>query len=1240
MTKLNQIQSAILSLDPGAYQKLMEDYVIRKFSLSSYVKMSLGSQAGTNKTTKGTPDFYALGEDGKFICVAYGSVAKNAFSKVKEDILGCLDFDKTGVQEEDISKIICCHTFTNFTPGQTKELYSCFSNVVLVGLDDTARDLETHYPSIAKEHLSIEIDTHQIFDKQDFLNHTSQNAYSTSLDMPLLCREAEMENLNEQLHQHSIVLLCGKSGIGKTRLALEVVGRFRQQEAYTLKIVRSNGESIYNDIKATFSDDQNYVILIDDADQLAHLHHLLYLCVDTSRKYKTKILITVRDYAREKVLRTVRELAIPSEVSLQMLSDENIAIILRDNLNITNEKLIEHIQKIAKGNVRVAIMAGMCAIDGKLDQVQNVFDIFHDYYAPIVNTLSRKELVVGSLIAFFDAFPLNGHHLSFDVALKFEITKEQFCSICHDLHKNEVVDIYDTKAVKFNNQNLRDYLLYAVFIKEKWMGLSEMILATFPQYKNRVVFVCSTLIQLFYSTENAAYLTREIHVAWNEIKNSDEETILAFIKAFHAVLQNDTLVYIKGAVDQTPKYEVELADFDFEKAKNHRCIESDLISILLAFKDSDQFINAIDCALYYFEQTTQHPMDLYFLFGEAWGISRLSYEDEYSKEILLITTLLARYNNSQTTVSAYALLFAACYALKIEFSSHESNGDKSCTLYQFTITPCEAIYKLRSLAFQALGALFQNPLTKNRIIPALLQYDRYATGESLGLLLVHDMEMLSENFQGILDVNCFEVCELLEHFEEAANRRKVPYSANLPACGENSVYKMYRILKHNYFYEKGDFEEAELRKRKDIEELARKTEPEIFTQLWIALQTKQSTNDSRDNWSIQSGIEILFNILANIDSEKFMTCYAGYIAHQAPCWQSGPQMIDDLVCVLGIQKAILYIRKGTSFVFQRQWLSSLYRHLDLEDIDSQVCCEILSFISQDGLAKICIVDFNVVANINQVFDGFFRQYIEALYHACEKESYYLHEFLFRARLKDDNQTEKLMAFFGEDLDLLCKIYLRAIKFDDMFDYQGELFDLLIAENPSFFVSYIHLLRDSHYHGDLPNMLKNIWKRDDYHQWITLAVETLQEIGRTSYSLYTLEQHFLEPQKQTSKVGLRQEVWVRWYISTYCADSNRMKYLFSIISNFEDNTRIEYVHHFCKCNSDFEAFQNIEFERSHWSWSGSEVPMVESRISFLEKLKNGLDGFQFIDHKAYIDARIRQQCRYKDDVLLQEFLDAR
>ena len=90
------------------------------------------------------------------------------------------------------------------------------------------------------------------------------------------------------------------------------------------------------------------MVVVDDANQLTELHYLLELSADSQRHHFIKIIITVRDYAREKLLKAIRTVLIPAQYEVHALSDDNIMKVLSDNLGIQNDNLLEQIKLMPK----------------------------------------------------------------------------------------------------------------------------------------------------------------------------------------------------------------------------------------------------------------------------------------------------------------------------------------------------------------------------------------------------------------------------------------------------------------------------------------------------------------------------------------------------------------------------------------------------------------------------------------------------------------------------------------------------------------------------------------------------------------------------------------------------------------------------------------------------------------------------------------------------------------------------
>lgn len=209
MSRINEIQTRIKSLSPGAYQKLMDAYLHKKYEFENIE--TLGMQAGTDKTTKGTPDSYVKLENGKYIFIMHGSVEKTSFDKIRKDINSCFDEEKVKLQKSEIDKIICCHTSSDITPEQYEILCGLHPGIKieLIGIGTVSHDLENKYPYLAKDHLDIDLDTGQILDLEGFVKKSDKNNMNAPLDIACLHREQEIDKLVVDLENEDMILVCG-----------------------------------------------------------------------------------------------------------------------------------------------------------------------------------------------------------------------------------------------------------------------------------------------------------------------------------------------------------------------------------------------------------------------------------------------------------------------------------------------------------------------------------------------------------------------------------------------------------------------------------------------------------------------------------------------------------------------------------------------------------------------------------------------------------------------------------------------------------------------------------------------------------------------------------------------------------------------------------------------------------------------------------------------------------------------
>lgn len=325
MSKLTDIKNRINQMDGGAFQNLCDAYLSYKGYKNVY---SLGMHTGTDKTAKGNPDTYFLTAENKYVFVMYTTQKTDFINKAVEDISKCFDSKKTGVSEESIAEIIYCHTYGRLGPGDDQYLREYCEKrgavLTLIGLDQLGNDIFRECPILARDFFGISIDSGQILSLDMFVAKHDANKMSAPLGTEFLLREMELEKAKTALRDNDVLLIAGPAGVGKTRFALELCQQLAEENGYTVLVIKNNNLQLYEDLVSAIEEGKDYLVFVDDANELSGLQHVLEYLPKAApgSRHISKLLLTVRDYARKQVMQSVMEVIRPEAIKISAFIEE------------------------------------------------------------------------------------------------------------------------------------------------------------------------------------------------------------------------------------------------------------------------------------------------------------------------------------------------------------------------------------------------------------------------------------------------------------------------------------------------------------------------------------------------------------------------------------------------------------------------------------------------------------------------------------------------------------------------------------------------------------------------------------------------------------------------------------------------------------------------------------------------------------------------------------------------------
>ena len=935
----------------------------------------------------------------------------------------------------------------------------------------------------------------------------------------------------------------------------------------------------------------------------------------------------MRDYALQKVVNDVREIAQYEIVNINVFSDNEIKELLETSLGILNQNYQERIISIAEGNARIAILAGKVACSSnRLESIDDVSQLYEDYYS---STLEDNQLLVNKnlgitagIIAFLEAIHLDYIDALLPILKEKGLSQDSFIENIRMLHEQEIVDICNNKAVHFSEQCLSNYLLKYVFFDKKLLSLSEMIKACFSSYRERTISSVNTLLNIFRNKEILNFVEKEIKLLWDKLSTEKSPIFFEFVKVFFRINPTETLLLLQDQIETEERTICEWSDIDTEKRKKCQHVENDIIETLGGFADMADFPTACDLFFQYYLRQPDLFMEFYHAANIYFGIHRDSVYHGFYTQITLFEKIKEYSDDWKQEFIVNFFLQIAEEFLKLHFSPAEERRKNTLTIYQISLTMSEGVEKYRKLIWESLTSLSKIEEYRAKVSKILSSYGGVIEDISIPVLQF-DLEyiklILKSNFPPDKLANCLLVDKIVRVFSAVDCSCEFLFSEYF----ERENFQLYCLLKGPDYKEVG-YEEHEKWKKQSINRYILNCELKMFKKL-IDVCNDISEFDNHSSWEVGEGLGIAFDAISD-KKDFYINAIKYYIKNDTPNNLHPYHLVRTLFSLLS-DSEVYKIIVGEEYSQKNAWIYEYYHELSLELITEKHLHGLYDFLKEtsdrditsssmrdvDFLEKYSVVDEMALIEGSKIILA------KKAYSPVIVKIYF--SLLFNSH---HNTPKEVIQKFDCNLELLEEIYCTMLSYDYLCDYDRQFLKEIYLVRPSILDKYIDYLinRNKDSFRDHQERYSCFFDLADFIEIYNKIFEQL--IRNTRFPRLSVS-YFLEalllPKQNKQKLSEKQDEWIQQCICRFYNDEIKMYCLFSVVSKLETKRKREYILLFLDNNPLFEDFERIPLVPTSWSWSGSAVPMYSAWIEFLESLLPNFIGLKWIKHKNYIETKI-------------------
>ena len=1077
------------------------------------------------------------------------------------------------------------------------------------------------------------MDSGQILHPDEFVEAYAKGAVATPLDTAFRFRDTEVEQVLTTLTNTDVVLVAGRSGVGKSRLALECVRRYAKEHRDAEPFCLFNrGADLFNELRTRFAEPGHYILLVDDANRLTKFDYALDLLRDNRADRKVKIVATVRDYALDTILEKARHFGATEPIVIEGMSSEQIEGLISDTYGITHHAFVERITAIAEGNPRLALMAARVAHEKQsLRALADVSSLYHEYFSSIRQDIQELRdpaaLRIAGIVAFLRHVDRSNAELIGLIADTFDVDPNDFWTTIRKLHDLEVFDLYADEVVRVSDQVLSTYLFYLAVFRDRSLDLRRLLVAFFPRFRIRFIEALNPVISTFDAEQVGTVLKDALSAALATYEErGDSEAALHLLDAFAPLVPARALAeaqrMIAALVPESNETAVSVA------RSNQVVSKPSALSILAHFAYAAEADHAIAIELlvdYANTRRSEVPFVVRIL-SEQYGINHRSYLEDFVSQRRTAATLAEQARDGRNILASRILIAFAREHLQTEFSRLEPKRGNAFTQYRFIIPASDASLEFRRFLWDQVFALYEVPELRPDTLALFESYAGHMLRQDAVDVISVEAPRVLTFLTSRLDPRDFTHTALMRRFVVALNRIGIAVTTSVREWFDDEMLTYYELLIHDPTEDpETKYDEARQRHLARVANFARGLDAQTLRDFVSRTSDlRRIMTEGHVQFRIEETATQVFLNFAEVHPSDFAEVLLETLTAGNPLGLHTHSLVGALLRSVGADDTYPSLASET-FPHRAQWMVAFFTLVpptkvtdaqleDLRELYATTPIEDLPF-STEYLAAYAADRTNVVIDIVTT--------LLARTEADERFGFALRTFF----TSYDRFVDVNAGLLPQNALVFKRAYFAANAVDPHTDYDGTVFAALLDSDSGFaeeWVAWIFAQKTYITRHDDSRHYDFIWRRADATAVMRRVLDAIRVASRGRMLFDTYLAVFFrvsDEAKDAADLRAMQDDFLDQMIREHQNDEELIDILFAVISSLPTERRARRIATFLSVNEDVNAFRRLPLEPNERTWSGSAVPMHQRRLEFFESLLPLVNRAALLSHRELLAERI-------------------